>query len=194
MLTSQVSSTDMPLAHDAIDCKFESHQYQCSRENWVCLNPLDKELTTNCLVATHMKFWELILAVMVSMWSLYEAKIGTLLLGTQWSAGLEKNVYFLGSWPIFPQFVVCFYEQKTNKQTLIKEKTNKQTKKQTKQLQIPKFPFKDQYFPGRSFPNSPFSPIMKWSVNICKVTVLRSHGLQNQGGIVHYKSPAFLSF
>ena len=54
-----------------------------------------------------------------------------------------KNVYFPGSWPIFPQFAKCFY--------VIRD---------TISHQIPKFPTKHQHFLGRSFPISTFFPIM----------------------------------
>ena len=55
-----------------------------------------------------------------------------------------KHVYFQGSWPFFPtiHYVFFFFF----------------TKRQNFHPQIPKFPFKLQHFPVRSFPDSPFFP------------------------------------
>ena len=55
----------------AYGCTYESHQYQRSRENWVCWKlsvleiPLDKELIANCLIETHTKLEEVILTAIV---------------------------------------------------------------------------------------------------------------------------------
>ena len=63
----QVSSIDMVLAFSAWGCEFESHQFQCSWENWVCLKfPWTKNLMLiNCLVESRTKLEELIPAAMV---------------------------------------------------------------------------------------------------------------------------------
>ena len=65
-VSKPVSSIERVLALVERGFEFESSQFQCSRENWVCLKfPWDKEFTDNCLIETRTKLEELIPAAMV---------------------------------------------------------------------------------------------------------------------------------